>query len=73
MATLRLDGELVTREPLVEVDSALPAGRYIATLVVVGDSGQSEPARVHITVARTHRAPAPRRAPGARGRRRRPS
>lgn len=50
METLKLDARLSTREPRVLLDSTLPPGVYRVELVVQGNSGKSDPARLLIQV-----------------------
>lgn len=52
MDTLKLDAPLVTREPEVLLDPTLPVGRYLVSLVVTTDRGESVPATLQITVQR---------------------
>ncbi len=52
MATLKLGEPLATREPVVELDPALPVGSYRVQLVVEGSSGRSLPAELRLRVVR---------------------
>lgn len=53
METLKLNARLRTEEPQVLLDPTLPVGRYVASLVVASEHGESAPATVRFTVQRT--------------------
>jgi hypothetical protein len=50
--TLKLNARLRTAEPEVLLDPTLPVGRYVVSLVLTTDRGESEPAKLTITVQR---------------------
>lgn len=52
METLKLNARLRTAEPEVLLDPTLPVGRYVVSLVVTGEQGDSTAATVQITVQR---------------------
>lgn len=52
METLKLNARLRTGEHEVLLDPTLPVGRYLVSLVVTGDRGESMPATLRITVER---------------------
>jgi hypothetical protein len=50
--TLKLNARLRTEEPEVLLDPTLPVGRYVASLVVASERGESAAATVRFTVLR---------------------
>ena len=50
METLELGARLRTTVPEVRIDPRLPAGRYIASLTVTSERGESRVATVQFTV-----------------------
>lgn len=53
METLELNVPLRTTGPEVRVDPRLPAGRYVASLTVTSDRGESRVATLRFTVQAT--------------------
>lgn len=51
MKTLELGARLSTGAPEVQIDPRLPAGRYVATLTVASERGESRVATVRFTVS----------------------
>jgi hypothetical protein len=48
--TLELNGRLRTGRPEVRIDPRLPAGRYVVSLTVTSERGESRVATVRLTV-----------------------
>lgn len=51
METLRLNARLLTTVPEVRIDPRLPAGRYVVSLTVTSERGESRLATVRFTVS----------------------
>ncbi len=59
METLHLDDRLRTAGPEVQIDPRLPAGRYVVSLTVTSERGESRVATLRFTV-QAGRSVAPR-------------